>query len=205
MIAFQQVRNLYVAELRAAEQRYFRNLGSALTDGKLDSRRWWMKAKKACGWSTPREVLPQSVGDKLVTCPQEKAEVFNEHFCRQCSTSPSAVFPSCPDLPLQSLQATLAFNFLKCLLWISLNLLLRSLPSGKSAGPDNITNELLKLSAPAISESLAAIVNDSLTLGIFPRAAMILERVDCVACAESWQRCHKACVVSSNLPPKQRV
>ena len=49
-------------------------------------------------------------------------------------------------------------------------LLLRSLTSGKSAGPD-ITNELLKLSAPAIrSESLAAIVNDSLTLGIFPRS-----------------------------------
>ena len=53
---------------------------------------------------------------------------------------------------------------------LDIALLLRSLPSGKSAGPDNITNELLKLSAPAISESLAAIVNDSLTLGIFPRS-----------------------------------
>ena len=123
--------------------------------------------KKACGWSTLREVSPQSVGDKLVTCPQEKAEVFNEHFCRQCSTSPSAVFPSCPDLPKLTSNPGFQFSQLSSL---DIALLLRSLPSGKSAGLDNITNELLKLSAPAISESLAAIVNYSLSLGIFPRS-----------------------------------
>ena len=30
-----------------------------------------------------------------------------------------------------------------------------------------------------------------------------MERVDCVACAGSWQRCQEACVVSSNPPPPQ--
>ena len=123
--------------------------------------------KQACGWSTPCKVPPQSVGDtELVSCLQEKAEVFNEHFCRQCSMSPSAVFPSCPDLPKFTSNPGFQFSQVSSL---DIALLLRSLPSGKSAGPD-ITNELLKLSAPAVSESLAAIVNDSLTLGILPRS-----------------------------------
>ena len=47
--------------------------------------------------------------------------------------------------------------------------LLRSLPSGKSVGPDNIS-ELLKISAPAISESLAALINNSLSSGVYPQS-----------------------------------
>ena len=47
--------------------------------------------------------------------------------------------------------------------------LLRSLPSGKSVSLDNISNELLKISAPTISESLAALINDSLSSGVYPQ------------------------------------
>ena len=48
--------------------------------------------------TTQREVPPWFIGDKLVTCPQEKAKVFNAHFCQQCSTSSPAAGCSFPVL-----------------------------------------------------------------------------------------------------------
>ena len=37
-------------------------------------------------------------------------------------------------------------------------------------GPDNISNELLKISGLAISESLAALINNSLSSGVYPQS-----------------------------------
>ena len=169
VVAYRKMRNLYVPELRAAERTYFRNLGAVLTDRKLDPRHWWKKAKKACGWATQREVPPLSVGDKLITYPREKAEVFNAHFCLQCSTSSPAAFPSCSLLLKSSSVTKPGFQFSP---GPSLDVasLLRSRPSGKSVGSDNISLELLKISAPVISESLAALINNSLSSGVYPRS-----------------------------------
>ena len=110
-VAYRMIRNLYVSELRAAERTYFRNLVAVVTDRKLDPRHWWKKAKKVCGWATQREVPPLSVGDKLITCPQEKAVVFNAHFCLQCSTYSPAAFPSCSLLLKSSSVAKPGFQF----------------------------------------------------------------------------------------------
>ena len=121
--------------------------------------------KKACGWATQREVPPLSVGDKLVTCLQEKAEVFNAHFCQQCSTSSPAAFPSCPPLLKYFSVTKPGFQF-SPVSYLDVASQLRSLPSGKSVGPDKISNELLKISAPAIAESLAALINNSLSSGV---------------------------------------
>ena len=104
--------------------------------------------KAACGWSTSREVPPQSVSDKLVTCPQEEADIFNAHFCRQWSTFPSAL-----SFPFSSWPANVHKQpWLSILSGVFSGLLLWSLPAGKSAGPDNIFNELF---APAISAWVA--------------------------------------------------
>ena len=159
----------------------------------------WLKVRThgrcmCCEVNTGWKNVPKTQAD-FTPVPVSQVADFHTNTLR----NPWIGFPSCPDLPKFKSNPGFQFSQVSSL---DIALLLRSLPSGKSAGPDNITNELLKLSAPAISESLAAIVNDSLTLGIFPP---ILERVDCVTCAESWQKCHKACVESSNLPPLQHV
>ena len=118
MIAFRQVRNFYVAELRAAQERYFRNLGSALTDGKLDSRRWWMKEKKHSAGQLPAK-FPHNllVTSWLLARKSRKKSSMNT----SVANAPRLRLQfSLLVLTCQSLQATLAFNFLKCLLWISL-------------------------------------------------------------------------------------
>ena len=115
------------------------------------------------------EVPPLPVGDKLITCPQEKAEVFNAPFCQQCSTSSPAAFPSCPLLLKSSSVTKPSFQF-SPVSSLDVASLLRSLPSGKSVGPNNISNELPKISAPAISESLAALINNSLSSGVYPQS-----------------------------------
>ena len=97
------------------------------------------------------------------------AEVFNAHFCQQCSTSSPAAFPSCSLLLKSSSVTKPGFQF-SPVSSLDVALLLRSLPSGKSVGSDNISNELLKISALAISESLAALINNSLSSGVYPQS-----------------------------------
>ena len=88
-------------------------------------------------------------------------------FRQQCSTSSPAAFPSCP-LLLKSSVTKPGFQF-SPVSSLDVASLLRSLPSGKSVGPDNISNEPLKISAPAISESLAALISNSLSSGVYPQ------------------------------------
>ena len=140
-----------------------------------------MKAAKRSGWSTD---------DKLVTSQQEKAE----HFDRQCSTSPPLVFPPYPDLQKSTSNPEFQFSIIV----FSEHRFAAQVSVWKECWTGNITSKRLKLSAPAISESLTAIFGDPLSLGTFPP---IMKRVDCAACAESWKRCHEACAMSFNIPP----
>ena len=72
MIAYRKTRNLFVSELRTAQRRYFANLGQRLCSPTVDPRQWWNLAKKACGWSMPRNLPALSVGSTLVTEPFAK-------------------------------------------------------------------------------------------------------------------------------------
>ena len=162
MIAFRKVRNLFVSELREAERRYFASLGNMLMAPGINSQRWWRLAKRACGWSTPRQMPVLSVNDTLITSPLEQAHVLNEQFSSQCSTSPLADPPCCS----QPLNAG-GFEF-KPISPDSIMSKLAHLPSGKSSGPYLITCELLKLASTSVSISLTDLFNRSLSTGIFP-------------------------------------
>ena len=96
MIAFRRVRNLFVSELRAAERRFFSQVGSKLLAPDLNPHRWWKLAKKACGWSSSHQLLALSVNGNVITSPSEQSSILNEQFSRQCSASPPAAILSCP-------------------------------------------------------------------------------------------------------------
>ena len=95
MVAYRKLRNLFVSEMRAAEKRYFADLGQTLLSPDLNPQRWWSLAKPACGWSSSRQI-PELLDTtrKLVTSPLEQATTLNNQFSRQCSASPSA--DACP-------------------------------------------------------------------------------------------------------------
>ena len=91
LVAYRKVRNLFVAELRAAEKRYFRDLGSRLASPGMTPQHWWSLAKRACGWSTPRCLPALSAGNTVVMEPSAKAGILNCHFQQQCSASDGAL------------------------------------------------------------------------------------------------------------------
>ena len=164
--AYRKTRNLLVAELRIAKQRYFGRLGRRLLSADLDPDRWWRLAKKACGWTMPKRIPPLLSDGQLVTLPSKQACLFNEHFQRQCSASPAALQPRC-DSAGNTRCRPFSFSPINGDDVLSK---LTHLRAGKSPGEDVITNQLLKLAAPEIAESLAVLFNRSLSEGKFPSA-----------------------------------
>ena len=162
--AYRKVCNLFVAGLRAAKKRYFNSLGRTLLSPALNPQRWWKLAKKACGWSLPRRIPALTVDNNLVTSNCEQAVVFNNRFKQQCSTFPPATLPK---LAAPSFSGLFKFRLVTPLEVFNS---LVCLPGGKSCGQDEITNELLKLAAPSIADSLSSLFNSSLLAGEFPDA-----------------------------------
>lgn len=157
--AYKKMRNLFVAELRASERRYFLNIGNKLLSNKTPPSRWWSLAKSACGWTTRRHIPALQADCSLALSPTEKARLLNQHFQVQCSSFPMATcVPSCPNPRFQFSHITPE----------EVHRVITSLPNRKTPGSDNITNELLKLSSSAISQSLSELFNKSLSEGVFP-------------------------------------
>ena len=69
MAAFCSALNLFVVEMRAAELRYYRNLGCLLTSNAIGARKWWDIAKQACGWTSKRKMPSLLVNDAVLTSP----------------------------------------------------------------------------------------------------------------------------------------
>lgn len=165
VMAYRKIRNLFVSELRNAEKCHFSNLGRILLASDVNPRRWWSLAKRACGWSSCRQIPPLSDSTgKLATLPFEQACILNAQFSSQCSA-----FPPASTLPNVHVTDDSAFQFATITSETVLTKM-KHLPSGKSGGPDLINNDLIKLAStcPSVSSSLASLFNRSLADGVFP-------------------------------------
>ena len=105
-----------------------------------------------------------SSGTSLLTDPYEKACILNDHLGQQCSATAPADFADVCQLPS---AAGPQFNFAN-ISPADVTKKLCGLASGKSCGPDGITNMLLKLAAGSISDSISSLFNHSLAEGVFP-------------------------------------
>ena len=166
-LAYRKIRNLYVAELRAAEKKYYIRQCSRLSSKRTlkDHHRWWGTAKSLCGIRTSRS-LPTLVNNgSPVSSPLDKAECLNNFFAAQCTTMSAVGHSISPVVNAPTINATFSFEPV-----MSLDVLkkLKSLNPWKSPGPDLITNKVLKECAGEISLPLVHIFNCSLKTGIFP-------------------------------------
>ena len=93
----------------------------------------------------------------------EKANVLNTFFGKQ---SPNAMNKHSPDLSSLPTNSTHFSNLATTPAEVIDAI--KALPKRKAAGPDGITNELLKMCAPGISACLAALFNRSFTEGVLP-------------------------------------
>ena len=166
MVAYCRIRNLFVSEMRAAERHFFSGLSQQLANGDLNAHHWWKLAKRACGWSFNQRVASLSVNNVLITEPSEKASVLNLHFQQQCSSPPP---PSEPDR-YSRLSATTPSFVLEPISADADSAALSKLCCRKSAGPDGMPNELLRMAATQIGPPLAVLFNRSVAEGVFPSA-----------------------------------
>ena len=94
-VAYRKLRNLYVAELRQAERRYYQLQISALSTGPLlnNAHRWWKSAKAAWGIQTCDTVPSLLHQGCMKTSAEDKADCSNSVFAVQCSAPPSTGKP----------------------------------------------------------------------------------------------------------------
>ena len=137
---YRKIRNLYLAELRAAEPWLdFKELGRSLTSDSLGPAQWWKKAKRACGWSGQQETQSLTVNGNIVSSTSDRAAVLCQQFQQQCSA-----FPPVTSRFFSKNDGSGHFE-LKEISSIEVLTALRKPPSDKSVGLDLVSNKVLKL------------------------------------------------------------
>ena len=99
--------------------------------------------------------------------PQKMANLFNSFFV-SVSTQVCSEIPRTKRSPLDYLKNRNMNSFISPVTHSEIEDIIISLKNGKSTGPFSIPVKLLKLVKSDISQPLASIFNESITLGIFP-------------------------------------
>ena len=164
-LAYRQVRNWYVAELRSAERAFYREVSSQLSMKNLsrNAHKWWSIAKKSCGLTSTTTIPTLSRNGQVYLTAMEKAACLNSAFAEQCS-APAA--PVRPAQSIQDCQVVFSFDELEPLAVLKF---LSALNVWKAPGVDGVCHHLLKNCASALAGPLCHIFNLSLKTGVFPQ------------------------------------
>lgn len=162
---FRCQRNKVTALLRRAKKCFSTNLEKELHS--KNSKSFWNFIRSCRGRSPPPIPSLETPEGTLATTDAEKADILNSFFIKQSD------LPNRSDATESALSYSTAspakLTSITVLPEDVLNILLQ-LNVKKAPGPDGIPNSLLKVSAPAISVSLAALFNNSLSSGQLPSA-----------------------------------
>ena len=162
---FRCQRNKVTALLRRAKKCFSTNLEKELHS--KNSKSFWNFIRSCRGRSFPPIPSLETPEGTLATTDAEKADILNSFFIKQSD------LPNRSDATESALSYSTAspakLTSITVLPEDVLNILLQ-LNVKKAPGPDGIPNSLLKVSAPAISVSLAALFNNSLSSGQLPSA-----------------------------------
>jgi hypothetical protein len=143
-----------------------------IQQNKGDSKTTWKILKQLLPKCSTGGITSLEINGTLISNFKDICNAFNTYFI-DIGTQLAASIPNVVNVPLDYLnsflqQQTKTFNFKS----VNANDVYRqimNIPNGKATGLDNLQARLLKISAPAISSSLAFIFNLSLSSGEFPR------------------------------------
>jgi hypothetical protein len=142
-----------------------------LTNIKSDSKNTWNTINEVLHRTANKSHLPNyfKINDEFVTNPKQIADKFNDFFvnlgpnlAKNIDVKDKPTF----DSYLKNKPAT-KFHFNTITEAITQKIMSKMKPKS-SSGIDNISLKLLKLSMPHIIQPLTALINQSLTSGIFP-------------------------------------
>ena len=159
-------RNKVIIELRNAKRDYY---SSKIADQKFNPKKAWKSINNLLGrQNKPTVVNEINLDGKSFTTPKDIAEGFNDYFSNIGPDLASKIDTSNYNFETYTKTAESEFAAFQPVTVSHICRLLHGLSSNKATGIDNISCKIIKIAAPAISDSLTFIFNQALTLSSFP-------------------------------------
>ena len=159
---YKNVRNKVTYEIRKSKKYQIEKLTEKLESNNLNQKDWWRTLKTFIKPEQSLTVPPLRKDDIIHTNDKDKANILNQFFTEQSTLDDS-------NASLPSINHALPYK-LDSISITSLEVedILKTLKTGKAAGPDSIDNRLLKELARPLSGPLTDLFNFSLTTGKVP-------------------------------------
>ena len=147
--------------IKNAKRNYFMNVGKSLAQ-KTSTKVYWSLINKVLNKSRIPPIPPLLENGEFVTDFAEKAQLFNDHFARQCSTiDTGSVIPSLnPKTTTTIADISISDEGILSII--------RSLNPSKAHGCDEISVRMIKQSDSALIYPLKLIFKNSIRTGVFP-------------------------------------
>ena len=160
--SFKKARNDVTTQLRKSKKDYFKSLADKLKTSNVSSSDYWRTLKSFIKPSTTTTIPPIFDNGSHISDSDAKAKLLNDFFVSQTTLDDSAaVLPDIAFPVVDTLNNIMITSE-------EVKTVLQTIKLGKSSGPDNINNRILKEIAIPISEPLSDLYNFSLSHGIFP-------------------------------------
>ena len=162
---YKQLRNSYKSFCERSKLDYSNEQQRILTTTNSSSKQWWKVTKEILGRSSINFIPPLISKNTICYTNVEKAELFSKHFSEVFKTDETPVpFPPITILDNEPILENVSSTPQQ------IAKIINRFSPDKSAGPDQITARMLKLSAHYISDSLSRVINLSLLQGSLPDA-----------------------------------
>ena len=159
-------RNKVNIELRNAKKEYY---SSKIAGQKFNPKKAWKSINNLLGrQNKPTVVNEINLGEKNFTTPKDIAEGFNDYFSNIGPDLASKIDTSNYNFETYTKTAESEFAAFQPVTVSHVCRLLHGLSSNKATGIDKISCKIIKIAAPAISDSLTFIFNQAITLSSFP-------------------------------------
>ena len=159
---FKKLRNKVIESIRLSKQQYLDQLSSKLKSNTLSSKDWWSTLKSFITPTTKSSIPTLEKDGHIYSDDTDKADLLNNFFRDQTLLGDSnAQLPNI-DCNVNSLLSYLV------IIPTEVESVLKSLQLGKAVGSDDINNRTLRELAHELSFPICSLLNQSLSLGIFP-------------------------------------
>ena len=159
---FKQIRNEVTSLLRKSKKLYINSLATKLKSSNLTANDYWKTLKSFIKPTLTSSIPPLYDNETYVSDSTEKANLFNKYFVQQTFLDDSAsVLPDSTNCSGPSLD-NIVFTQQE------VQGILETLQLGKSTGPDNVNNRILKELSSTLSTPLCDLFNHSMSSSCFP-------------------------------------
>ena len=163
---YKTTRNKVNIQLRNAKKNYY---STKISDQKCNPKEALKTINDILGRQRkPTVVNELKLGENNLTNTRDIAEGFNDYFSNIGPDLASKI--DTPNLNFQTYieKAKSEFSAFQPVTVSNVYHLLHGLSSNKATGVDKISSKIIKIAAPAISDSLTYIFNQAITLSLFP-------------------------------------